>query len=147
MADTAAFQATVHGFRTIPSRGVVSITVEAPIEEHARIAEIAEHGAWVAVARLSKEGNPPSKTLQQLYANVQEERKKPNPLAQRIAMTCNEPAFATFLSEKMGRSGDVAANVRKLCGVQSRKEILPGTDAAQKWDELHGKYLGWQRGL
>lgn len=54
MTDPAAFQATIHGLRTVPSRGVVQVVVEAKIEELPSIARIAEHGAWVAVARLQE---------------------------------------------------------------------------------------------
>lgn len=95
----------------------------------------------------------PSKTRQQLEASVEQERKKPNPLAQRVAITCNEPSFRKFLAE-LDRASPIAMFdvdgaaeiVREHCGVSSRKEILPGTEAARKWDELHAKFLMWSRG-
>jgi hypothetical protein len=79
--------------------------------------------------------------------------KRDYSLPQRVAMVCNEPAFEKFLCETefedrfMPDKDQVATHVRYLCGVDSRSEILPGTEAARKWDELHGKYLGWQRGM
>jgi hypothetical protein len=80
--------------------------------------------------------------------------KRDYSLPQRVAMVCNEPAFARFLEEQedgtegfITNSDQIAMRVREICHVNSRSEILPGTEAARKWDELHGKYLGWQRGM
>src|SRR5262245_32356308 len=56
MTDAAAFRATIHGLRTVPSRKVVQVVVEAPIEHLTLIAKVAEHGAWVGVARLTEAG-------------------------------------------------------------------------------------------
>lgn len=114
-AKPAAFRATVHGFRTIPSRGVVSVTIEAPIEQHAEIARIAEHGVWVAVARLD-----PSKVSQQEEASddkprpttpspsrtekagARPENARPFsslPLSQQAALACDRAAFRRFLAD------------------------------------------------
>jgi hypothetical protein len=168
MTDAAAFQATVHGFRTVPTRGVVSITIEAPIEQHARIAEIAEHGAWVAVARLEQpkggDANTERPKLSPRLDNAQPSpsrdsnstaagaKLKVYTLPQRVAMVCNEPAFWRFLQEINGWGGhDLVTEqkaielVREYCGVSSRSQILPGTEAAKRWDELHARYLLWSQ--
>lgn len=87
--------------------------------------------------------------------------KREYSLPQRVAMVCNEPGFARFLCEQHSdlwfevggaldttSDADIASEcVRLHCNVSSRSEILPGTPAAAKWDELHGRYLGWQRGM
>jgi hypothetical protein len=148
MSAPAAFQATIHSFRTVPSRGVVSITIEAPIEQHATIAAIAEHGAWVGVARIQ---NP--------AGEQQEPKRKEYSLPQRVAMVCNEPAFWRFLvehyiailgfnitaAEKEIATDAAADAVRVICHVKSRSEILPGTEAAKRWDKLHAEYLLWSQ--
>lgn len=81
-------------------------------------------------------------------------KRKEYSLPQRVAMTCNEPGFVVFVRDGLGVRGlrpvdaDMAAQfVRSHCNVASRSEILPGTEAARKWDELSGRYEGWKRGL
>lgn len=52
MNPPAAFRATVHSLRQVPSRKICQLVLELPIEETASVAAIAEHGAWVGIARL-----------------------------------------------------------------------------------------------
>jgi hypothetical protein len=52
--SAAAFRATIHGLKTVPTRKVCQLTVEFPIEQLAQVAQIADHGAWVAIARLNE---------------------------------------------------------------------------------------------
>lgn len=136
----AAFQATVHGFRTVPSRGVISITIECPIEEHARIAEIAQHGAWVAVARLETKESLPVKDSMGTRAEA------PKSYAQEAGKWCANPEFQTFLKNYYGSSieqfgeEDAARWVRHYCIVESRSKIIEGTPAAAKWSDLMARF-------
>src|SRR3990167_2136439 len=127
----AAFQATIHGFRTIPSRGVLQVTIEAPIEEHARIAEIAQHGCWVAVARLDERkvmphpeqlsSGPDKATPSSVKDSVSTRAgaAKPKSYAQDAGKWCADPEFQKFIG---AANGSIAADiVRETCGVQSRK--------------------------
>ena len=135
----AAFQATVHGFRTVPSRGVISITIECPIEEHARIAEIAQHGAWVAVARLERKPDIPAKP-----AGLKS-------YAQEAGAMCASAEFQTFLGNEYGTLGirfkedDAIVLVYQHCNISSRKEIIEGTPAAAKWSDLMARFEIWRR--
>ena len=136
MSDTAAFQATIHGFRTIPSRGVLQVTIEAPIEEHARIAEIAQHGAWVAVARLEKK---PEQTTP----------AKPKSFAQAVGAMCASAEFQSFLAQHymLGagpKEDETIKFVRKHCGVQSRADIPGSSDAVAKWNDLAARFDIWR---
>ena len=135
----AAFQATIHGFRTIPSRGVLQVTIEAPIEEHARIAEIAQHGAWVAVARLEKKPTDDSSKYKSSHVQFDyESSTKPKSYAQEAGKWCADPEFQKFIG---AANGSIAADiVRETCGVQSRKEILEGTIAAAKWSDIMARF-------
>lgn len=64
--------------------------------------------------------------------------RKEYTLANRVGMTCNDPAFREWLYRTHGVGGDhgVAEFVRGACGVESRADILPGTPAAAKWHAL-----------
>lgn len=153
----AAFQATIHGFRTVPSRGVVSITIEAPIEHHAQIARIAEHGSWVAVARIQepKQGeahhevtSQESAAAGQSQTSQRQSSKTPwrdLPPSQQAAMRCNEPAFAAFLKENHGYAGeDVPQAVRELCCVTSRAELNANNQARVLWHQLDNQFQAWK---
>lgn len=136
---SAAFQATIHGFRTVPSRGVVSITIEAPIEHHAEIAKIAVHGAWVAVARLQ---NPEEKTKQK------KDWRDLGP-AQQAGIHCNDAIFAAFLKENHPddwheAAGNTAECVRLMCAVASRSELATNHKARVIWHQLDNEYQAWK---
>lgn len=145
MSKPAAFQATIHGFRTVPSRGVVSITIEAPIEHHAEIARIAVHGAWVAVARLEEPKQEKAKA---------EPKDKKNwrdmPPAQQAAIRCGEPIFWAYLKEQLGEdppptdADQCAEVIRDMCGVQSRKELNDNHLARTIWFNLDQGFLAWR---
>jgi len=136
----AAFQATVHGFRTVPSRGVISITIECPIEHHAEIARIAEHGAWVAVARLQEPGEKPAKD--------KKDWRDLGP-AQQAGIRCDEPTFAAFLKEQRSddwheAGNDPAACVRLICGVSSRAYIEKDQRSRVIWKQLDDQFQAWK---
>lgn len=156
MTAPAAFKATFSDFRLVKGRKVAQIVVEVPIEE-ADNALLALGGIprpdlarWVAVARLSpvasisepaaiagagvSDGAPASEKSERATG----ETKKEYTLANRVGMTCNDPNFREWLYRAHGVGGDqgVADFVRGACGVESRKDILPGTVAATKWHAL-----------
>lgn len=147
MNKPAAFQATIHGFRTVPSRGVVSITIEAPIEHHAEIARIAVHGAWVAVARLEE---PKQETARAEPKDKKNWRDMPP--AQQAAIRCNEPIFWAYLKDQHSDvitlnpigPDECAEVVRDMCGVQSRKELNDNHKARTIWFNLDQGFLAWR---
>jgi hypothetical protein len=76
--------------------------------------------------------------------------KREMSLPQRVGMLCNDSSFQEWAIDFAARRGmsfgnppagplrrdAVASIVRAACGVQSRSEILPGTEAAKKWSML-----------
>jgi hypothetical protein len=137
----AAFQGTIHSFKTIPSRSVVSISIEVDIGQLADVARIAEHGAWVAVARIQK---------------VKEETTVPAPKrdwrdlqpAQQAGIRANDALFVAYLKEQRPddwheAADDPAACIRLICGVHSRVEL--GTDhrARVMWHSLDNAFQAW----
>lgn len=64
--------------------------------------------------------------------------------AQQAGMLCNDPSFKKFMKETTDFThGDVPLMVRQFCGVESRKDILPGTSAATMWTALISDYRAW----
>ena len=148
----AVFRGTIHSFKTIPSRSVVSITVECPIEQLDDIARIAEHGAWVAVARL--QAGKEVQVIPAPQAMASPDTGKPKrewrdlqPAAQ-CGIRCNEPLFHAFLNEVHARvvsdEMEAAEAVRCIVGVNSRVEL--GTNHTKRvlWHQLDEQFLAWK---
>ena len=63
-------------------------------------------------------------------------------LANKIGMLCNDPVFQAWIAERQeiepaAVDAEYAATyVRRYCGVKSRAEIKPGSDALWQWNEL-----------
>jgi len=70
--------------------------------------------------------------------------------AQQTGMLCHDPTFVRFLIEEIEHDfsvtcpEDAATIVRQQCGVKTRADIVPGTDAATKWSRLYGRFLAWK---
>lgn len=144
MTDAAVFKGTIGALRTIGGRKVIAVTVEVPIEHQSVVAKIAEHGAWVAVARLA-EGDAP--------ATPEKPKRSWNELSvgEQAGIRCGEPRYWKFLEPHAARlhrvktfqieSADAAAAaLRDLLGVKSRKDISPSL-----WRAFDADYLHWLR--
>lgn len=139
MTDLAAFKGTIGALRTIGGRKVIAVTIEVPIEHQQTVAKIAEHGAWVAVARLA-DGDDPAPV---------EKRKRPwNELSvgEQAGIRCNEGAFWKYLNKHYHQFGtvhsaeDAAGHIREVFGVLSRKDI-----PESEWREFDADYKHWLR--
>lgn len=137
----AAFKASVHAIRTVGSRKVVQIVLEAPIEHFGLIASICDHDAWIACARLEQQ---PTK----------QEPKATNREAQKAGILCADKLFQSYLFsgihqiERCSELGskeaqDAAADfIRDYCGVDSRSEL---TADNSNWNKLQAEYHLWLR--
>ena len=70
-------------------------------------------------------------------------------LIQQAALCCKDPLFQRFLAEHYDHTiasvEDAARTVRDLCHVDSRRELVLGTEAAALFDKLYGKFLVWRK--
>lgn len=145
-------------------KGFIKVTLHVPAEIGARLTDTLGWPTYtqpvaVALARLDpskiKSGdNAPGREVERnldrpstsrSHKPVDESRR----LAQRAGILCSELTFHKFLNEAMpnGFIGDAegaASVVRLVCGVETRADIKPGTDAARKFEQLEGRYLGWR---
>lgn len=171
MTDAAAFRAVYTDWRLIKGRKVVQVVLELPIEQ-ADQAYRALNGmpnpaesAWVAVARLKPERQVVQDRLAKPAHDNAQPASEPEPpvrarkpvapekrLAQQAGIMCADMGFQRFLYDNHmirhygneADEGNAACAVRMICGVESRSEILPGTSAAEKWDQLMGQFEMWK---
>jgi hypothetical protein len=168
MSAPAALRGTFSDFKLIRGRKVAQLVIEVPIEQ-ADAALQALGGIpnpaderWVAVARLQPEAKAqpvsdrPVPTLgiadRAKQESDEEGRRRRfhemNPAAQ-IAMSCSLPSFREFLRAREGYIHDDAdtcdAWVKGILRVRSKTEVVPGSQAFAKWNELRGNYEVWLR--
>ena len=71
------------------------------------------------------------------------------PLAAQAALLGQGAAFWRFLTEETAYEAvdarDAAEAIREFCGVISRRDIRPGTEAAEKFRELKAQFQAWMR--
>jgi hypothetical protein len=158
MTDKAAISGTYSDFKIIRSRKVAQLIIEVPIEQAQTL--ITALGlpnpaseTWVAVARLqspqeahtepSKDRHGSSRT-QPVHRPFEE-----LPLSQQAALACQDMEFREFLREYYEPNAmdadDAAGAVRDWCSVDSRSQILPGTDAGNAWGRLYNRFLRWKK--
>ncbi len=67
--------------------------------------------------------------------------------AEEAGYWCTQVGFFRFLIEWKGLAvfteHDAAAAVRALCGVASRRELVPGSEAATRWAMLKAEFDLW----
>lgn len=152
MSNPAALRGTFSDFKLIRSRKICQLVIEVPLEQ-ADAALQALGGIpnpaderWVAVARL----NPESKQAPREESDEEGRRRRfteMNPAAQ-IAMSCQAPSFREYLRRyKNGNLPDDAEAcdlwLKGFLGVQSKTEVVRGTEAFETWNELRGSYDVW----
>lgn len=166
MKAPAAFRATVHSLRQVPSRKICQLVLELPIEETASVAAIAEHGAWVAIARLNpdapKVGSFETKDNRvvegdgrRVHPPLQPDAKPQHrwevlPYPQQAGIRASDPIFWAFLQATFSRlcnSEETAAElIRAYCGVASRSLLSsrPQSEGGRRWAKLDLSFLAWK---
>lgn len=167
MEQAAAFRASYADWKLIKTRSVIQIVLEVPIEQADRAYQVLggmpAPGAeqWCAVARLNEGVKVAPELPVEAAGSCGETPDRPHfprmpvsanrRLAQQAGMLCADPVFRAFLNEEgpigIGPITDeesAALAVRELCGVKSRAELTPGSDAARRWSDLHGRFLAWK---
>ena len=157
MSD-ALFSASFVRFSMLVDGSIRAVIDIDPSERAKCLAILDKPGVPLVVARLTNQA-----AVEHDRSRIAEEpadplpaHKLPTPLSRRVALTCNERSFASFLRasdpdgfgsvEQSGCADPVVQYVRDLCGVNSRSEIKPGTPAAERWSSLRADYEHWQRG-
>lgn len=131
MSDAAVFKGTIGALRTIGGRKVIAVTVEVPIEEQSTVAKIAEHGAWIAVARIAQEDAPKP-------AQKEKRRWETLSVGEQAGIRCGESDFQRWLG--VNNADEAATELRRLFNVSSRRDIR-----APAWEQHEHEYQLWLR--
>jgi hypothetical protein len=143
-AEPMITKGTFSDFRIIRTRKLAQIVIEIPIEEaDAALAALgglprSDHERWVAVARLEM---PVDVTM-----NIKYEKARRAfhtlPAVQQAAIKSKDAEFQFWMNKGFVSEPDCAAAIRKYCGVNSRADIEPGSEAEKRWHELLRDYEG-----
>lgn len=137
----AAISGALVNMRNVGTHKSVALTVHVPEE---RAQEVIDAFGWptmtapvsIAIARLEEPAAEPR-------------RKEPLSHAVRDAgIVCKEPEFWAFMRRSWGHpvsNEDEAADmVRLFCGIASRREITPGSEAQRRWNKIMLDYGRWR---
>lgn len=140
MRDALAL--TYSDIRTVKTRGVFQLVLEAPIEGMKDAmdmlgAPVPSSEVWVAVARIKAPAEAPK------------DLPAPSKLATAAAIICTEPAFQKWAALRGYEQTEEGAAefVRQECGVASRAEIARDQPSGEKFLELRTDYKLWLQGI
>jgi hypothetical protein len=138
----AAVLATYANYRRAPSRKVLQLIFEVPVEQEAEIFEKigypGPHGdSWFAIARTV----PPQQ--------AREPPPRPAAEVRDAGILCKDPEFWAFLRTRDGywtidSEATAADYVRSWCGVHSRRDIRPDRESGRWWRELMVDFMTWR---
>ena len=151
----AAIRADYVNVKTVLSRRVCQVVFECALEDMGLILDVfgspdPNTTISAALARIYDE-----KEIKQLPPPEEEKndtgKKLPErasaPLAQRIAILCQDVAFRKFLTEqyktKVETADQAASFIRGYCDVMSRSEIEHNSEASQKWEQVYSRFRAW----
>lgn len=143
-----AIKATFSDWRPVKGRKQLQLIFEVPLEETPEVlkmlgAPMPDKETWCAIALLDM------RTFDD-QGNVQDPIQKHKrafcdlPMPAQAGIRSEDLDFQIWISKlPAGREGENAADaIRIYCGVGSRSEILPGTQAGNRWIELLRSYEG-----
>lgn len=161
MDKPAAIAAQLVDIRSVGAHKSIKLTLHVP-QEQALLA--IEAFGWptnvapvpVAIARLTNDAEQAASRdggadigLPAPPPALPKPRKPVSPdkrLAQQAGRCCKDPVFLRFLKEvrAINDDGDAPLFVRRFCAVDSRADILPGTEAGEAWDSLYSRFIAWR---
>ena len=159
MSKAAAFKASYADWKLVKTRACVQIIFEIPVEKANEAYEclggipISAKESWFAIARL-KQQQEETNTATIKPAPVSPPVRAPkNRLTTRAGILSADPLFHKYLVEMWANPFSSVSNdpkeraamfIRLKCKVQSRKDILPGTEAATRFDLVESAFVGWR---
>ena len=105
---------------------------------------------WFAIAQLkpTKEDTPQELQRTRQIPLENEPARPHNPYSRRAGILSSDPLFQTWVvtPDCKDKAAYAASIIRNKCGVTSRKDILPGSDAALRFDLLQSAFVVWRDG-
>lgn len=69
-------------------------------------------------------------------------------LAQRAGILCADPVFQQFLLERGSvqskNEPEATEFIYRHCGIESRRELIPGEPCSMVWQSLHSEFEAWR---
>jgi hypothetical protein len=158
MSAPMAIQATFADFKLIRGRKCAQLVFEVPIEgADAALSSLGglprpDQETWFGIARLdlsAKSPKPAQPPLERDGEPIERRKFAELPLSAQAGIVCGEPAFKIFIQESRGSSHhdghpDPVLFVYDTCKIKSRKELIKGTEAGNRWDMLLSSYMAWR---
>ncbi len=135
-------KATFANIHPVQTRGVVQFIFEVKIEDSDEALKLlggmprVQDERWCAIARLDMDKRPttPREKERRAFHEL--------PAVQQAAIKCKDTDFQIWMNCGFASEQDCVSAVRKNCGVDSRADILPGTEAEERWRALLREYEG-----
>ena len=158
---TDAIRAAYSSFKHVPTRSVLQLVLEVPIEQAEAALDllgIPQPGTqtWCAIARLKEGGDANESAVRRNDAPPQSQveagagRPALTPgekLVQMAGILANDGRFQEWLRScgfiiSMAKDGEdyAARAIRYECGIASRRELATNPDAQRKFNELVARY-------
>lgn len=136
MTEPAAIRATWSTYKPVPTRSVLQLTLEVPLEQQADVFKklgypVPGQETWVAVALLNTQKQPEPEKPKQSWESMS--------YAQRSGILRNDKRFQEWLA--VGNAEDAAEHIRKYCRVESCSQIDSNAVAMDRFDRLRVGYL------
>ena len=138
-------------------KGSIKITLHVPAEAGAHLTDVLGWPTYacpvpVALARLVEQKeiaqqSPPSPTPTKAGTRIPVAVAADKRFAKLSGILCADPQFQRFLTRNSNYAADeptCAQLVRIACDVDSRSQIIPGSPAGNKWDDLYSKFIAWR---
>jgi len=155
MSDLAAFQAVFVTCRQV--RDEVHFIFTVPTEKGQDYLRLIGgfpkpgESRWCVIARYQTEDKalrepPPHEKSSR--PNLENGPARPhNPYSRRAGILACDQTFQKWINAPEGDPGSYAASIiRGACKVTSRKDILPGSEAAVLFDKLQNEFIAWRDG-
>lgn len=148
MNPPAAIMGSLVDAKNVNAHKCVRLSIDVPSEHAAMV--LAAFG-WptmadpipVAIARLTAEPERQPAAIENPTTTTT--------YAQQAGIMAQEPAFVRFLSERglfpAGDDEDAAEAIRQHCGVKSRRDLIRGTPAGNRFRDLQLDYRNWMAGV
>jgi hypothetical protein len=142
MNEPKVIQAVFYNWRPIVGHKRLQLIFEVPLEDTNIVlkmlgAPMPDKETWCAIALLERD-RPAAAS-----ANAKAHRAFHTlPAVQQAAIKCKDTDFQVWINGGWASEQDCAAAVRYRCGVDSRADLLPGTEAERLWNGLLSEYEG-----
>jgi len=138
----AAIKATWATYKPVPTRNVLQLTLEVPLEQQADVFKnlgypVPGSETWVGVALLNPPTDKPASS-QGAPAERPKQRWAEMSRAQQAGILCADKQFQRWIECRTEE--EAIKDVRSLCNVVSRSQLDLGGLPAERWDDLVSRY-------